>query len=359
MTTTFALTIDVLAFSVRQVFQQVLQSALAPIGQFGGRGHSFDLLNESLTDELGPVAVGAVQVRNRANVGAAGAVFVTARFLVHLNMEATVLLLALAAADTETAQTTFFWQLKSGRSGNDAGNFAFVVQVAMILEAVDNVGHGEPQALAPFVGRAESRAILSFLGLHAFSSIFVGLIRVAAAFATTVFLDAIAFGHIFQEFLERFTAPVGNIRTVRASLERFREQTPAASDNRSLRQIANLAKFSARLFFAIDRQASFLLLARTATELETALTALLGNLEAGRHEIGESVHRGVIGGVQFDTARLRNIVTHIVEREPEAALSPSAELTKSRTFVGESAVSQCKDQENRIHFRERLRKEIR
>jgi hypothetical protein len=197
VTTTFALTVDVFAFAIRQILQQIFQSAFTPIRQLDSGGHGLDFLDDTLTNEFGPVAFGSVQIRNSADVGATRAIFGTARFLIHVDMEASFSFLAFAASDTETAQTAFFGQFESGRSRDDGWDFAFVVQIAMVFETVDDIRHGEPQALTPVVRSVESWARLSFFDLDAFSAFFVRLIRMATALATTVFLDAIAFRHHF------------------------------------------------------------------------------------------------------------------------------------------------------------------
>jgi len=105
VTATFALTIDVFAFSERQILEQIFHAAFAPVGS--GAHHGLDFLDQRLTDECGPVAVGAVDVRDGANVGATRTVVAVARFLVHVNVKASVFLLTFTATDTETAQTAF------------------------------------------------------------------------------------------------------------------------------------------------------------------------------------------------------------------------------------------------------------
>lgn len=253
MTTTFALTIDVLAFAVGQVLQQVFQSALAPVWHLGRRGHRLDLLHDRLTEELRPVATRAVHIRNRANVGATRALFGTTRFLFHVDMEATVDFLAFSATNTETAHAALFGQYETGRSRNDAQNLALVVQFAMIFEAGDDVGHWEPQALAPGVVLTEGGAILILFDFDALSAIFARLKRMAAAFATAVLFDAISFGHHLQEFFVSGTAPVWNVRTECAGFESLGEHAPFAADQRRRRQIANLSVLRARRFFAVNR----------------------------------------------------------------------------------------------------------
>jgi len=252
VTTTLALTVDVFAFAIWQILQQVLQSAFAPIRQLGSGRHGFNLLDDGLANEFGPVALGAVQVRDGANVGATRAVLGTARLLVHVDVEASFGLVAFAATNAEAAQAAFFGQLKPGRSLDDVGDFALVFQVAVALEAVDDVGDGEPQALTPVVGLVEGGTRLGFFDFDALGALFIRMIRVAAAFATTVLLDAVAFRHHFQKLLVRFAAPVRDVGAEGASLESFGEHTPTAADDGSWWQIAHLAEFGASGSFAID-----------------------------------------------------------------------------------------------------------
>lgn len=282
VTTTLALAVDVFAFAVRQILQQILHSALAPVGQFGGRSDSFDLLDDRFSNEFGPVAVGAVQIGDRANFGATRAIFGAASFLVHVDVEASVGLLAFAATNTEAAHAAFVGDSETSGRRHDVGDFALVVQFAMIFETVDDIRNREPQALAPIVRFAESGASL-FFSLDAFGTFVVRVVRVAATFATSVLFDAVAFGHQFQKFLVRLTTPIGNVRAESASFERFGEHAPTATDDWSGRHVANLTEFRARSLFAVDRQASFLTFAIAATEFETALTAFLGHDETSRH----------------------------------------------------------------------------
>jgi len=107
VTTTLALAVDILAFSVRQILQQILHAAFAPIRQLDSGSHGFDLLDDGLANEFGPVAFGAIQIRDGANVGATRAVLVTASFLVHVDVKAAFFFVALAATNAETAQAAF------------------------------------------------------------------------------------------------------------------------------------------------------------------------------------------------------------------------------------------------------------
>jgi len=336
VTATFALAVDVLAFSVWQILQQILQSTLAPIRQLDSGGHGFDLLDDGLANEFGPIAFRAIQIRNGANVSATRAVLVTARFLVHVDVEAAFRFVALAATNAETAQAAFIRQLEAGRSGNHVRNFAFVFQIAVALEAVDDVGHGEPQALTPVVRGAESGASL-FFSFNAFGSLIVRMIWMATALAATVLLDAVAFGHHFQKFLVRFAAPVGNVRAESAGFERFGEHAPTATDDGSRRQVAYLAEFGASSSLAVDRQASVLAFTIATTKLETALAAFLRHDEASRHQIGEA---GVGGGrrrsIELDIARFGNIVAHVFDREPQALVRPVVPSAECRTFGRQS-----------------------
>jgi len=193
VTTTLALTIDVFAFAIRQILQQVLQAAFAPIGQLGGRGHRLDLLHDGLTNELGPVAAGAIHIRNGADVGATRTILGATRFLLHVDVEASIHFVAFSATNAETAHAALVWQLKSGRGWNSSQDFALVVQFAVILEAGDDVGDGEPQALTPLVVLTESGAGFGFIGLDAFSASFIRVIRMTAAFATSIGFDAVSF----------------------------------------------------------------------------------------------------------------------------------------------------------------------
>lgn len=103
MTAAFALTIDVFAFAIWQVLEQVLQTAFAPVGHLGRSGHGFHLLHNRLTNHLGPIAAGAIHVWNSADISAAWAILSTARFLLHVDIEASVDFVAFGAADFETA----------------------------------------------------------------------------------------------------------------------------------------------------------------------------------------------------------------------------------------------------------------
>lgn len=252
MATAFALTVDVFAFSIWQIFEQIFHSTFTPIRGSAHHGlHSFD---QRLTNERSPVAAGTVDVRDGANLGATRAIVVGARFLINVDVEATVLFLAFAATDTETAHAAFVRNFETGRCRDDGGgDVAFVIQFAMIFETVDNVGNGEPQTLTPFVWWIECRAVGYFFFFNAFCAFFIRLVRVTTAFATTVFLNAIAFGHHLQKFLIRFATPVWDIRTSCASFERFGEHAPTAANDRSWWQIANVAEFGASSAFAFNR----------------------------------------------------------------------------------------------------------
>jgi len=252
VTATLTLTRHILALAIRQVLQQVLHSALTPIGQLGSGGHGLDFLDEVLANEFGPIAVGAVQIGDGANVGATRAVFSAARLLVHVDVEASISAVAFAATNTETAHAAFFGHGESGRRWDDAGDFALVVQFAMVLETVDDVGDGEPQALTPVVRLAESWARLLF-NFDAFGAVFIRGVRMAAALTSAIFLDAIAFGHHRQEVFVGLAAPIRNVRAESAGFERFGEHAPTASDDRSWRHVANLTEFGASGLFAIDR----------------------------------------------------------------------------------------------------------
>jgi len=195
MATTFALTIDVFAFAIRQILHQIFHASFAPIGQFDSRGHGFHFLNQRLTDERRPITIGTVHIWNGAHFGASRAVVATARLLIHVDMEATVFFVAFTASYTETAHAAFVGQFEAGRRWYHTGYFAFIIQFAMIFETVDDIGYGKPQTLTPFVWRIESWTRLRFFNFHAFGAFFIGLIRMATTFATTVLLDAISFGH--------------------------------------------------------------------------------------------------------------------------------------------------------------------
>jgi len=235
MTATFALTIDVFAFAIWQVLQQVLQSALAPIWQFGCDGHRLDLFHDGLANELRPVAAGAVDVWNRADVGASRAVVGAARFLLHVDVEATILFIAFSATNTETAHAAFLGHFEAGRRWNGAEDFALVVQFAVILEAGDDVGHWKPQTLAPSVVLTESSAGFRFFGFDAGGTFFIRVKRMTTTFATTVQFDTISFRHHLQEFLVGNSAPIGNIGTERASFENLGEHAPTTTDHRRWR----------------------------------------------------------------------------------------------------------------------------
>lgn len=112
-------------------------------------------------------------------------VSIRTRQIPKVNLQASIGLLTFAASNTETAHAALVRHSEAGRSRDDGWDFALVVQFAMVLEAVDDVGNGEPQALAPIVGLAESGTGLLFL-LDAFGTILARSIRVAAALATTV-----------------------------------------------------------------------------------------------------------------------------------------------------------------------------
>lgn len=250
-------------------------------------------------------------------------------FFVHVDVEASVGLLAFAAADTETAHAAFVGQGETSWSRNHAGDFALVVQVAVVFEVVDDVGDREPQTLAPVAGLAESWASL-FFDLDALSALFIGLERVAATLATAVFLDAVAFRHHLQKVLVRFTAPIGDIGTESASLERFGEHSPTAADHWSWRHIANLTEFGACGLLAIDRQASFLAITCAASELETALAASFGHDETSGHEIGEapiSARR-----IELHIACCGDVLTHGVDGKPQALIRPLVPRAESRAF---------------------------
>jgi len=53
------------------------------------------------------------------------------------------------------------------------------------------------------------------------------------AFATTIFLDAIAFGHHVQKIFISFATPIWDIGTEGASFEGFGEHAPTATDDGS------------------------------------------------------------------------------------------------------------------------------
>jgi len=122
----------------------------------------------------------------------------------------------------------------------------------MVLETGDDVGGGKPQAFAPFVVLSESWAVLFFFNFNALSAIFARDEGVTTTFATSVFLNAVSFGHHFQKFLISSTTPVGNVRTESAGLERFGEYTPTTADQRGWRQIADLTVAGACFAFSID-----------------------------------------------------------------------------------------------------------
>jgi len=144
MATTFALTIDVFAFAIRQILQQIFHAAFTPIRQFNSSRHGFHFLGQRLTNELSPIAIGAIDVWNGADVATTRAIIPVTRFLVHINMEASVLFIAFAATNTETAHATFIGQFETGWRWDDAWYFAFVIQFAMIFETVNDIGHWEP-----------------------------------------------------------------------------------------------------------------------------------------------------------------------------------------------------------------------
>jgi len=124
-------------------------------------------------------------------------------------------------------------------------------------------------------------------------------------------------GIIPKKILISFSTPIGNIRTRRASFESFGEHTPTATDDRRWWQIADITVFATSGTFTIDRQASFFGFTITATKFETALTTFFGHLETGRHQIGETDARARRRRrIGRHIASVRNILTHIVDREP-------------------------------------------
>jgi len=97
-----------------------------------------------LANEFGPIAFGAIDVRDAAHVATARAIVAITSFLVHVDMEASFLFLAFTATNTETAHAAFVGNFETGRSRDDARDFSFVIQFAMIFETVDYIGNGEP-----------------------------------------------------------------------------------------------------------------------------------------------------------------------------------------------------------------------
>lgn len=279
----FALSVDVFAFSVGQIFEQVFQTAFAPIRQFDAAGHRFDFFNDRLSHELRPVAVISGQLRHGTNVGTSGAIFFSASFFVHFDMETSLFAIAFTAANTKTAHAAFFWNLETGWRWYNIRYVAFEVQTAMIAKTVCDIRKWKPLALTPFVIFAKSGALSGFFSFYASCAFVIRMVRMTTTFATAIFLKAIAFGHHFQKFTIRFTAPIGNVRTESACLEGFGEHTPAAADQGRRRQIANVSEFGTCGFFAFDRQASFFAITFATTKFETALTAFVWHDEIARH----------------------------------------------------------------------------
>jgi len=127
MATTFALSIDVFAFAIWQILQQIFHATFTPIRQFDGRRHRLDFLDQRLSNELRPIAIRTVDVWNGANVAATRAIVAITSFLIHVDMEASVFFIAFTTTDTKTTHAAFIGQFETGRRWYDARNFAFII----------------------------------------------------------------------------------------------------------------------------------------------------------------------------------------------------------------------------------------
>lgn len=114
VTTTFTLTSNFFAFSVRNVAHQSLDAPFFPIRHDVSDGIDFG--HQTFADYFAPVATIA-DFRHRAHLAACWAIVRSASFLFGIDVEASIFAVTFAASGFETAISALFGNLHTGRCG--------------------------------------------------------------------------------------------------------------------------------------------------------------------------------------------------------------------------------------------------